>query len=77
MKKLILLLIAFVLPTAAQSQWALLKHDADKLVLQGLDHIYNVQFDSASVAFNKVIEMYPEHPAGYFGIPGLLVETTA
>jgi tetratricopeptide (TPR) repeat protein len=39
---------------------------ADSLVLQGADHIYNVQFDSARANFEKVQELYPEHPVGYF-----------
>ncbi len=66
MKKILILIIAFLIPTFSYSQWVLLKNDADSLVLKGLDYIYNVEFDSASVAFNRVIELYPEHPAGYF-----------
>lgn len=56
----------FLFTLNTQAQWAILKSDADSLVRAGADHIYNVQFDSAEVAFNEVIKRYPEHPAGYF-----------
>ncbi len=65
-KRLILFCIAFTIPTIVQAQWALLTNEADSLVLKGLDQIYNVQFDSASVSFKKIIDLYPDHPAGYF-----------
>ncbi len=66
MKKITIILFLMLIPTLTQAQWALLKKDADSLVLKGLDYIYNVEFDSAEVAFSKVVELYPEHPAGYF-----------
>lgn len=40
--------------------------EADSLVLEGANLIYNVQFDSARSKFEKVQELYPEHPVGYF-----------
>lgn len=56
----------FLFTLNTQAQWSILQSDADSLVRAGADHIYNVQFDSAEVAFNEVIKRYPEHPAGYF-----------
>lgn len=64
--RLAFLVILTVCVPNAQAQWVLLKTDADKLVRDGTRYIYNVQFDSASICFNKVIQLYPEHPAGYF-----------
>lgn len=67
MKKMIIALcVMFVLPIAAQAQWVLMRTDADKAVRAGIDHIYNLEFDSASTQFQYVIRTYPEHPVGYF-----------
>lgn len=60
----------FFLSTAAitplSAQWALMRTDADSAVRAGVRHIYNLEFDSASTNFQKVINAYPQHPAGYF-----------
>lgn len=66
MKHILILILIAIASTTANAQWAMLKTDADSLVREGADHIYNVQFDSAEVAFEEVIKRYPEHPAGYF-----------
>lgn len=65
MKKLLVLFILFF-SVKAHSQWALLYNDADSLIRTGANYIYNVQFDSAEVCFQKVITKYPNQPAGYF-----------
>lgn len=56
----------FLVTSNSYSQWAILKSDADSLVREGANHIYNVEFDKAEVNFNEVIKRYPDHPAGYF-----------
>lgn len=56
----------FISFNKTEAQWAMLKTDADSLVRTGADYIYNVQFDSAEVAFKELINRYPDHPAGYF-----------
>lgn len=67
MKTIYIIIISLFLSTSTSfSQWAILKSDADSLVRKGANHIYNVEFDSAEVAFQEVIKRYPEHPAGYF-----------
>lgn len=67
MKLLLSVIIGlFLIISSSQSQWSILKSDADSLVRMGANHIYNVQFDSAEVAFEEVIKRYPDHPAGYF-----------
>ncbi len=68
MKKIIfiVLLIIFLGTNNMSAQWAILKSDADSLILKGADYIYNCQFDNASETFNEVIERYPNNPAGYF-----------
>lgn len=67
MKKLkYLVIVLALLPIKLNAQWAIMKSDADSLVQLGTYYIYNVKFDSAEAAFKKVIDKYPEHPAGYF-----------
>lgn len=48
------------------AQWILMHEDADSLVRHGIFYIYNLQFDSAEVYSQELIERYPAHPAGYF-----------
>ncbi len=63
---LILIVLLSLFPSIMSAQWILMKSDADKLVQTGARQVYNLQFDSASANFRKVIELYPNHPAGYF-----------
>jgi hypothetical protein len=48
------------------AQWALMRADADQAARTGVRHIYNLEFDSARVEFQKVVTAYPKHPVGYF-----------
>jgi Tetratricopeptide repeat len=63
---LIIIFAEILVPTRLPAQWALMRTDADQSVRIGIRHIYNLEFDSASVEFEKVIAAYPQHPAGYF-----------
>lgn len=63
---LYVVLMAFSVLTESNSQWVIMKNDADSLVRQGTFYIYNVEFDKAEVCFNQIKKMYPGHPAGYF-----------
>ena len=49
-----------------KAQWIMMRSDADTLVQMGATMIYNMEFDAASALFNKVINLYPKNPAGYF-----------
>lgn len=53
-------------PKESRSQVAFLFTDAQHLVKNGLDKIYNVEFDSAKVYVDELKEKFPTHPAGYF-----------
>jgi tetratricopeptide (TPR) repeat protein len=67
--KTILLLGIFTLLFYIQplkAQFAIMRSDADSLVLLGTSYIYNIQFTEATDCFGKVINMYPNHPVGYF-----------
>jgi tetratricopeptide (TPR) repeat protein len=66
MKKIIILLLIFISGSKLSAQWAIMTSEADSLVRAGANHIYNVEFDSAEVCFKKVIDKYPNQPAGYF-----------
>ncbi len=63
---LIVFLIVLASNIRLYGQWAIMKSDADSLVLLGTSYIYNVEFDKAEQCFSQVIKMYPRHPAGYF-----------
>lgn len=39
---------------------------AEEYVQQGIEQVYNYELDSARVTFQKVVDMYPEHPGGHF-----------
>ena len=56
----------FLVQVKSHSQYAIMFSDADSLVREGSDRIYNCQFDQAHSLFQKVIQIYPYHPAGYF-----------
>jgi len=64
MKAILIIFLFSIIPV--YSQIAILSEEADSLVIKGSDYIYNVQFDSARVCFEDLIELYPNHPAGYF-----------
>ena len=66
LKNITLILLLFVCYSSAFAQWPILKSDADSLIKIGADYIYNVQFNNAEEVFKKVIDKYPENPAGYF-----------
>ncbi len=53
-------------PSNASAEWMFMKSDGDTLLRQGIDKIYNVEFTEAEQLFAKVIQLYPDHPAGYF-----------
>lgn len=71
MKRISILLSFFLVactlvPMRLSAQWALMRTDADQATRIGIRHIYNLEFDSATVEFQKVITAYPQHPVGYF-----------
>ena len=40
--------------------------DVQALIKTGLDFSYVENFDSARFYFRRVVDLYPENPAGYF-----------
>ncbi|MBL7998625.1 MAG: hypothetical protein JNL32_08320, partial [Candidatus Kapabacteria bacterium] len=60
------IVLAIVLTSRVHAQWAIMKSDAEVNIKKGMNYIYNTNFDSAEVCFRNVIQMYPEHPSGYF-----------
>ncbi len=65
-RTLSLLLLLAVLPSpAARGQW-LGDSASEALTAAGIDHIYNLKFDSARAEFRGVIAAHPDHPAGHF-----------
>lgn len=62
---LLLALAACVLPAAASAQW-LGDSASEARTAAGIDHIYNLRFDSAQAEFQGVLSVHPDHPAGHF-----------
>ncbi|MBI3586056.1 MAG: hypothetical protein HY088_02870 [Ignavibacteriales bacterium] len=60
---LLAILVLFVSTT--QSQW-INDPAVDARVVQGIDYIYNMEFEKADNVFAEVIRSEPNHPAGYF-----------
>jgi tetratricopeptide (TPR) repeat protein len=58
---------ALVLP-ASQSALAQSIGDArfDSLAKRGIDHVYNLEFESAQEDFNELVRREPHNPAGHF-----------
>lgn len=52
-------------PTPMSAQWP---HDpeVDKRIQQGIDHIYNLEFEEAEEDLGEVVTLRPDHPAGHF-----------
>ncbi len=66
MKHAILLLLLLT-PIAMQAQW--IEDPAiDALIKQGIRDTYNLKFEAADAAFQKVAKAHPDHPAGPFFI---------
>lgn len=50
----------------ARAQWIMFKSDADSLVREGINDLFNLQYERSDSIFAEVIRRYPHHPAGYF-----------
>ncbi len=61
----LLLLLASLVPSDSFAQW-LTDPDFDLHTKQGIDHVYNLEFDQAEKEFQYLIATHPNHPAGYF-----------
>ncbi|MEK6553341.1 MAG: tetratricopeptide repeat protein, partial [Bacteroidota bacterium] len=60
-KNLIIVLLLFNAVLIGQSQ-------VQELIRQGLDQAYNMELNSAEKTFNKVLELRPNSPLGYYHI---------
>ena len=58
-------MLAGALPSESIAQW-LTDPDFDVHAKQGIDHVYNLEFDQAEKEFQYLISTHPNHPAGYF-----------
>ncbi|MEO5930215.1 MAG: tetratricopeptide repeat protein [Candidatus Kapaibacterium sp.] len=52
--------------TGIRGGWVLLNAQETALVKAGTDAMYNLRYNEADTMFNKLIELDPNHPAGYF-----------
>ena len=65
MKIVITLLLLLGSAGILQAQW-IDDTDVDEAIKQGILDTYNLRFEQADKAFQKVVAKYPDHPAGYF-----------
>lgn len=61
MKKLIIFL-SFILLIYSLSY----SQSKDDIIFKGIDYTYSLKFDSAETMFNKIIQLDPKDPTGYF-----------
>jgi tetratricopeptide (TPR) repeat protein len=64
-RTVILLALLFFGSRTARCQWPN-DPEVDQLVQQGIENVYNFEFEKAEAQFARVIELRPDHPAGYF-----------
>ncbi len=61
LKTILCFVIIIIATTKSYSQ-----NNDNELLQKGIEYIYEVKFDSASVIFDGMISKYPENPQGYF-----------
>jgi hypothetical protein len=66
--KKILFLFFFIIVARSDSfsQWIINDYIADSITLKGINYIYNLEFENADRELQQIINLHPEHPAGYF-----------
>lgn len=67
MKKLVLFLFIFI--TALQATYS--QSNLQNQLQQGIDKVYNFEFDSAERVFNRIVDNYPNQPHGYYQLAQL------
>ncbi len=63
---LALFLLPGLLEAAEIEPLKLHKGRANPDIIQGINHLYDLEFDEAEKQFSKIITEKPDHPAGYF-----------
>lgn len=58
--------VALVLLVATQSLRAQNAGDTEQLIRQGIDNIYNLEFEKADEIFQGIVQREPQNPAGHF-----------
>ena len=61
------LLILLVLAVPASARQSTLTPEMDKLVMEGVDSIYRMDFDAADAAAKKAMTLNPDYPHAYLG----------
>ncbi|MEX0602410.1 MAG: tetratricopeptide repeat protein, partial [Bacteroidota bacterium] len=64
-KVLVPALLVAILAGESPGQW-IDDPAIDVTVRRGIDHVYNLEFYDAGIAFDSVIRARPDHPAGHF-----------
>jgi Tfp pilus assembly protein PilF len=60
-----LILICFLLPSAAFASTPLLPPELETFRNQGVDSLFNMDYEGARTTFQKMIDADPQHPAGH------------
>jgi tetratricopeptide (TPR) repeat protein len=64
-RELIAAILLLVPPAAGRAQTAL-DREYETIALQGIEHVYNLEFERADEEFRTLIRMNSDHPAGPF-----------
>ena len=61
-----LVFFLFALPSHASEPLKLERDRPNREILQGINHLYDLEFDEAESLFQKIVSQKPENPVGYF-----------
>jgi tetratricopeptide (TPR) repeat protein len=62
-----MVLVGFVLLAVHPSQAQVPPDSAyEAAIRQGIDHVYNLEFEKADEQFSRLLALHPRHPAGHF-----------
>jgi tetratricopeptide (TPR) repeat protein len=61
----VVLFLTLFASSSAHGQW-IEDPTIDARVQRGIDYIYNIEFEKADKEFAEVVQLAPDHPAGYF-----------
>lgn len=72
MRALVFLAASLLAPPVARAADHYITPELDSYLMQGIDGIYNMDFDRAEAAARKAVALNPEHPNAYMGLAGIL-----
>lgn len=63
-------LLAWPVPACARE--SSITPEMDKLIIEGIDSLYRMDFETGEAKARKLIKLHPDHPHGYFGLAAVI-----